>query len=299
MQANKAWRALLITLKREKLISVANIVIMTITFLVLGAFVTVFVTTQTALKQLEDQAQITVFFKDTFPEENIMSLEDELRKDERILDVRYVSKEQAFKIFTEINKDEPVLLESLSASILPASIEVRATKVSDLSVLAQEFSIIDGVEEVKFFEDVIDRFRYWGQVVNVVGLALVTSFLFISFSIVLLTLRMTINSKGTELEILKLVGASDSYVKLPLMLQGVFFGIVSALVASLILVPVFYFGVANGLLGGRDIVFLTILPALRVSPLVYSVILSLGLLFSGFLLGYVGSHVALRKYLRY
>lgn len=284
---------------REKFLTISVLFALTITFLVLGTFVSIFVFSQTAIKTLEEQAQITIFFKDDFPEDKIVALQDELSQDQRILQIDYISKEEAFKLFTEINKNEPLLLESISANILPASLEIKAVRVADLSTLATEFSEIDGVEEVKFFEDVIDRFKNWSTVVNVVGIVLVVVFLFISFSIVIVALRLTINSKGTELEIQKLVGASDEYVQRPLIQQGILYSVISAVIASVILLLVLNFGVFGPLFDGSDIVLISYLPSLRITSWMYNIILVGGLLLSAVLLGYLGSRTAVKKYLKY
>ncbi|KKS19613.1 MAG: hypothetical protein UU77_C0043G0006 [candidate division WWE3 bacterium GW2011_GWC1_41_7] len=292
----KIFENIISTIKKEKLLSISNLLAMTVTFIVLGLFIEVIIYSQTALKMLEQQAQITVFFKDDVPEERIMELRTQFQGDVRILDVNYVSKEDAFEIFKEINKDEPVLLESISANILPASLEVKSKNLSSLDELAEEYQVIDGVEEVKYFEDVIERFRYWSSVIYVVGIVTLFTLFVISYSVIIVTLRTTINNKGIELEILKLVGATDRYVKKPLMYQGIFFGGLSALIASLFLILGSVFTRLLGVFGADPDIYLA---SLKMDSLVFSVLLSVVLLLSGILLGYLGSLTAVKKYLKY
>lgn len=301
---HKTWTAFTTTLRREKLLSLTNISAMTVTFFFLGIFVTVGVISQTAITLLEDQAQTTIFFKDDFPENSIINLKETLESDARISSVVYISKQDAFNIFKEINKDDPILLEAITPDILPASLEIKTEDINDLSIVAGEFESLDGVEEVKFFEDVISRFRNWTQTIYAYGIILMAMFFLISYSVVVVTLRMTINSKGAELEIMKLVGASDSYVKSPLLLQGVFFGFVSAVASSVLLLIVyllyFEFNVFNisGLIGLSNY-SVTVLRGVTVTQYVYLGILSLVLVISGVILGYLGSWTAVRKYLKY
>jgi len=177
------WNRVKQNLKRERLLFLSNVFVMTITFLLLGVFITVVVLTQSFVKNLEQQAQVTLFFKDDFPENKIIELKDKLVTDDRVLDIKYISKNDAFNLFKEINKDEPVLLESISPEILPASLEVRAKNINDLTPLSEEYKSFDGVEEIKFFKDVIDRFRYWSSVIYLGGLALVLIFFTISYSV--------------------------------------------------------------------------------------------------------------------
>jgi cell division transport system permease protein len=296
---HKIWNSLLLNIKRERMISISNVFIMTITFLLLGFFITLVVASQTTTHYLEQQAQITVFFKDDFNENNILQYKSNLEKDKRISFVKYVSKDEAFKIFSEVNKNEPLLLDSVSASILPASLEVKTVKLQDLATLATEFKAKDGVEEVRYFKDVIDKFKNFTTIVYVVGGILVTIFILISYSVIIATLRATINSKGVELEILKLVGASDAYVKKPLILQGIMFGLVSAVSAS-ILLAMFLLGfiaLPNHLL--QTNLYLLFNPLWVVNPLGFVCTLTLLLVLSGCLLGYIGSNSAVKKYLKY
>ncbi len=296
---DKVLKNISILLKRERLLVVTNILVITLTFLIMGSFITIFTLTQTVLRRLEDQAQITVFFKDDFPAKNILALQNSLKKDERVLDVTYVSKEAAFKIFTDLNKNEPVLLESLTASILPASLEIRATKVGDLAALAGELGKKDGVEEVKFFRDVIENFRRIGLVINIVGAVLVVAFLIISFAVITVALRMTINSKGTELEILKLVGASDNYVQYPLIVQGVFYCLVSSVLATIILVPSLLVLLSSSAIADSGLVMFSFVPGLKINVYVYIALLFVLLNLVGIILGYFGSKNAIKKYLKY
>lgn len=294
---DKLWKNLLISIKREKFLSLSTLIIMTITFTVLGFFLSLIVFSQTAVKYLENQAQITIFFKDDFSEKNILSLKEKFEKDEKISNVNYVSKEQALKIFTDLNKNEPILLESISANILPASLEIRAKRLSSLSVLATKFEKLDGIEEVRYFKDVIENFRFWSNLYHLVGLGLVLIFSTISFSVVIALIRMTINSKGEELEILKLVGATDAYVKRPFIFQAVFFGLVSSILSFIISIVWILSLVGSKFFGDIKTVF--ILPVVEVNIFVYLVILGVVLVLSGFLLGYFGSLTAVKKYLKF
>ena len=293
----KVWQNLKYYLKKEKLMTVSHFLIMGITFLVLGIFINIVVLSQTTLKYLEDQAQITIFFKDDFGEDKILSMKENILKDERVADVRYVSKEEALRIFKEINKDEPVLLESISASVLPASLEVRAKNISNLEKLTNEYKSSQGVEEVRFYKDVIQRFKSLSTAVYIVGFALVVSFFVISYSVIISALRTTINSRGQELEVMKLVGASDNYVRNPFIYQGVFFSMVSAASASLLMI-IFGFIVSRWNVFSKGL-SLGFIPGFYINPLVFSLVLSFILLVSGFLLGYLGSKAAVKRYLEY
>lgn len=283
--------------KREKFLFFSNITAMSVTFLILGAFVTIIALTQTAIRNLEKQAQVTVFFKDEFPEENIQKLEIELLADPRVSETRYISKEEAFTIFSELNKEDPILLDSISASILPASLEIKTKSLDDLPNVANELSEVDGVEEVKYFKEVIEKFKSWSKIAYTVGVSLVGLFFVVSFSVIMITTRITINSKGKELEILKLVGASDNYVKKPIVQQSLFFGVISGLIASAALVLMSLALHFSGIFNGQ--IEFSAFPDLTLSLTVFVTLLSFLLIAIGFTLSYLGSLIAIKKYLEY
>jgi cell division transport system permease protein len=292
----KVWKSLQGYLKKEKLMTVSNFLVMGITFLLLGIFINVVVLSQTMLRYLEDQAQVTVFFKDDFGEDRILSLKNELSSDERISEVVYVSKEKALEIFKELNEDQPVLLESVSASILPASLEIKTKNISNLENLANDLQGREGVEDVRFYRDVIQRFKNIGTAVYIVGFVLVVIFFIISYSVIISSLRMSIDARGAELEIMKVVGATDHYLTKPFIYQGVFFSVISAMGASIIILIL-------GLVESQWDIFskglsLGFLPGVFINPIIFSLILSFILVLSGFILGYFGSTAAVKKYLK-
>jgi cell division transport system permease protein len=122
-------------------------------------------------------------------------------------------------------------------------------------------------------------------------------FLILSFALVIATLRITITAKGVELEIQKLVGASDRYVKTPLILQGVFYGVVASFTAFLVFLIVSIVLTTTGLPTGSF--FVPFLSNARISLVVYTLGLGFFLILSGGLLGYIGSYAAIKKYLDY
>ena len=285
------------TFQKEKVLSFANILTMTITFLVLGIFMLIVFISQSTLSYLEQQTQVTAFFKDDFSEESILALKGTLEQDDRIAEVEYISKEDALKIFSEINADEPLLLESISANILPASLKIRTKKLENLKIIAEELSPNEGIEGVKFFEDVIVKFQKIANIIYIVGFTLTAMFLFVSYSAIVITLRTYINKKGTELEILKLVGASNDYVQRPIITQGIFFSFTSSVIATVLLVSGAL--IASALRIFRSGLAMPFLPEIKVSLILVTAILGIVLLLSGLLLGYLGSKSTVKKYLEY
>lgn len=285
--------------KNEKLFTFANLIFMTATFLVLGLFLILQVFSQTFLDKLEKEATITIFFKDDFDEPKILDLKSKIETNPKVFSVNYVSKEDALEIFRELNKDEPLLLESVSASVLPASLEIKAKDSKDLDYLYNEYSNLEGVEGIKYFKDIISKFNFWRNILSLGIFVLLVILLIMSFAVVVSTIRTAISVRGEEYEILKLVGASDSYIKKPLLYQGALYGALSGFLAWLvyaILFALFYFKGWVELLGiGNLIVFSNY----SISLFLFVIVLGFVLAFSGLFLGFFSSNSAVSKYLKY
>jgi cell division transport system permease protein len=291
------WRAIGENVKKEKLLSITNLLVMTITFLVLGFLIYIVAFSQTVLRDLEEEVKVTVYFKDEFTEDKIQSLVENYKKNPRVKDVKYVSKQEAYEIFKEINKNDTVILEALSPEILPASVQIRTKNIFEVPKVADEVSQIDGVEGVKFFKEAVERFTRLSSIIYIVSFVLAACFLLISYSIIIATLRTAINSKGSEFEVMKLVGASDKYVMSPLLKMGLFFGLVSSLIASAILGVVSFFLYNGGLF--HDGVQFGFIQELTIPLILFTIIVAVFLVFSGMTLGYFGSSAAIKKYLKY
>lgn len=274
-----------------------SVLVMTLTFFITALFVTAFASTQAVLKYLEAKAQITVFFKNEVPEEKILAVKQNLEESGQTFSVKYFSQEEALRIYMGQHRDEPVLLESISANIFPASLEIKAKNIADLPELARVLAGKEGVEEVVFFKDVIETFNRWARAARLAAAGLLAILILISVLIVLLTIGMTIHTRGEEIEIMRLIGASDWFIRLPFLLQGALYGVISALLATLLFalsVP-FLNNYLLSLLGPSSF-SPSILPSTR--PLFFFFLL-LGELAFGVFLGISGSLAAIRKYLRY
>lgn len=284
---------------KEKLFTASNLIVMTLTFLVFGLFVFIEVLSQTALNKLEKEAAVTVFFKDDFSESQILSLKSEIEKDTRIYSVKYISKDDAFNIFKELNKNEPLLLESVTANVLPASLEVKAKNVSTLSTLSDEYSKREGVEGVKFFKDIIERFNSWRMILSAGVGAVLVILLFVSFSIVVSTIRTAISLRGPEYEILKLVGATDEFVKKPLIYQGVMYGGIAAFIASVFYALLIVAGLLSGFFSSLGLDRFVLASSVSLPIWIFALIQIVVLTFCGVALGYISSISAVKKYLNY
>lgn len=197
-------------------------------------FAIVSIASDRILTYLENQPQVTVFFKDDIASDQIEQIKRELEKDALIEGVSYITKEQAYEIYKAQHKDEPELLEFVTPEILPASLEISAREVEYLSSIAQQFQNNEFVERVIFQQDLVDELTSWTDAARFGGGVLLVVLLLISVGIILIVVTNNINTFSREIEIMRLVGAGAWYIRWPFILDGVLFAIMSSTFASVV-----------------------------------------------------------------
>ncbi len=287
-------------IRRSPYQALAAVLTMFLTLLLAGTFFLTTAASYYILQFFESKPQITVFFSDKAGQQEAASLQKTLEATGKTAGVKYVSKEEALAIYREQNKSDPLLLEMVTADILPASLEVSATDPNYLKDLEPVIRSAQGVEEVVFQKDVVDTLISWTRAIRLVGGALAFFLAFDSVLIVMTVIGMKIALKKKEVEILTLVGASPWYIRAPFILEGGFYGTAAAFVAWAILVSLIVW-MRPMLLG-----FLGNIPAMYgilIDPFSSAFLLSVAafwgiLTASGFALGSIGSLIAVGRYLK-
>jgi cell division transport system permease protein len=226
----RALRTAIKHIRRSPFHSLGAILILSITFYLLSRFVLELAATDKVLKHFESLPQAIAFFSDQATPEDISSLQNKLETTSSVASMKFVSKEEALKIYQEQNKDDPLLLEMVTADILPASLEVSAISPDALPKLAEIMRSHEGVEEVAFNQDITDRLNDWGRSIRVTGLARLTIFSIGSLMIIMLAISTKVASKKKEIEVMNLIGATKGYIVLPFLAEGVIYGLVSSFV---------------------------------------------------------------------
>ncbi|MBI2622400.1 FtsX-like permease family protein, partial [Candidatus Microgenomates bacterium] len=173
----------------------------------------------------------------------------------------------------------------------PASLEVSAVNVKDLDSLSQVLKNSDIISEVVFQKDIVDTLISWTNAVRKIGLLVFLILALISILIIITALGMKISIRREEIEILRLVGASAWYIRLPFIVEGVLYGLIGSFIAWLLSY--------GGLLYATPFInsFLFGIPILPISP--YTMLLILGMeLVTAVLLGAIASFIAVLRYLK-
>ena len=241
-------------------------------------------------EHVKDQLEVKVFFVDGVTPKQVNAVGSFLRTDERIKDYQFVTRAEALQ---RMQKKYPELTADLPTNPLPASYEItprRAEEVKELSAAIRAEKFV-GVERVKDGQQTSKRILQVARVIEVVFLIAVVVLLIASVLLIANTIRLSIFSRRREIEVMKLVGATNWFVRGPFMVEGLLCGFAGALAAVLLL------------LIGKEIALSAILDDFDatssedVQALGFSVT-ALILIVVGLAVGAVGSGLTLRRYLK-
>ena len=273
----------------------AAVLVLALTFFLVARFSLLAINTQSILSYFESRPHLSAYFKNDASGEKIEAIQKEIQDTGKTSDIRFISKEEALKIYQEQNKNDPVLLELVTADVLPASLEIRAKDAKFLPDLAQILKAKPEVDQVVFQEDVIKQLKQWVNAVRLEGLIVIGSLVTVSLAVILLIIGLRIASRRDEIRIMQLVGASPWFIRWPFVLEGAFYGLLGGLIGATVGFLVFFFlspyfqsSVFNPSFN---------LPVNPFTPLVLAIAF-LAQVLAGFLLGVVGSLLALWRYLR-
>jgi cell division transport system permease protein len=230
------------SIKRNGLMSIASILSVVSALMVLGIFLVLAINIQYITQETEDKLEIKIYLVEDYSIEQESNIESLLMEDERIEDVVFESSAEALEKFSDSLEDYSVLLQGYSEdnNPLPASFIVTVTDSEYLDELNEEFSSIDGVEYVKYGEEYVNALINFNQFVNSISLIIMIILTFVSLFIIYNTIKLTVFARRREIGIMKYLGSTNTYIRLPFIIEGGFLGLVGALISFLV-VRVGYF----------------------------------------------------------
>jgi cell division transport system permease protein len=216
-------------IRRSPFQAVAASMVMFLTFFVMLVFLLLAAGSEKILKYYESKPQVIAFFKDGTTQNDIIAIQNALSQTGAVTTTKYISKEEALAIYRDRNKSDPALLELVTASILPASLEVSTTTPKDLKPTAEILKREPVVDEVIVPEDVVAQLTNATKIIRWVGGVTVAFLILFSTLVILMVIGFKIRLKRQEIEIMRLMGASSSFIRAPFILEGNFYGLVGAI----------------------------------------------------------------------
>lgn len=289
---------------RSGYVSLASIMVMTVTLSVIGAVIFIGAILGVTMQELRDKVDVNVYFVTTANEESILALQRRIEGLPEVQRVEYVSREQALAEFKERHANDQITLqalEELGDNPLGAVLNIKAKQPSQYENLAnflnEENDNQSGeakiIEKINYFENktIIDRLSKIIDAVERLGMGVSIFLVVVSIIITLNTIRLAIYISREEISVMQLVGASKNYVKGPFLVTGVLVGLISGLLTILIFVPVLYFlgGITENFFIGLNIFEYFVRNFFQI------VFIIIG---SGIAIGGFSSLIAIRRYLK-
>lgn len=278
-------------IRRTPYQALAASMVMFLTFLSLSIFLLIATGSQKILRHYETKPQVIAFFKDNTDPSDVEAIKKALIDTGKVSNLKYVSKDEALQIYKEKNKDEPVLLELVTASILPASLEISTHDPMSLKPIAEILQKEPVIDQVLYPGDVIDFLARATTVVRWTGGVAVSFLIIFSILVILMIIGFKIRLRRNEIEIMRLHGASNWFIRAPFLAEGIFYAILGALCAWVVsYIALWYLTpFLQDLIGEIKL--------LPVSPLVMLALLGAQLL-TAIIIGGLGSYGAVRRYLK-
>ena len=286
-QLNKTLKLL----RRSPYQALAAALAMSLTFFISSLFIVLIIGGQIVLNFIEQRPQVIAFFNDDTSQEKINEIIDEVKTNSQVKEVKYVSKEEALAIYRERNKDDPLLLESVTADFLPASIDISVYKVGDIGKITEFVKTKAEIDKVITPENLVSELTKWTKTIRVGGIILVSTLLAISFLIIVMVIGMRIAIRREEISIMNLVGATRWFISRPFFIEGALYGVIGATIAIFFVYSIllFYSPQIQQFLG-----------PIRIFPIntLFFIYLWLSEVVVAVTIGFLGAIIALYRYLK-
>jgi cell division transport system permease protein len=285
---------------RNGILSTATVVIMALALFVFHALILFGYITNQAVFSVQEKIDISVYFKSTASEDQILSVKESIESLSEVKSVEYVSRDAALTEFKDTHKDDPTLsqaINELSANPLLASLNIKAkdsSKYADIAAkLSASSAISDLVESITYSKNqgVIERLNAIIRTINRVGFFLTLILASIACLMVLSTIWLAIFSNREEIAIMRVVGASNAFVRGPYLIQGVIAGVLGSIISIIVAAPLVYY------LSPSIEKFVSGLQLFNYFLSSFFILFFYQLVF-GVFLGVFASYIAIRRYLK-
>jgi len=271
-----------------------------ITLFMVGFFLIIVYDVQAILSSVKSQVEVAVYLKDNATTEFKDYLEEEIKSWEEVSEVVYVSKEQALEKFKKDNEGSEILKE-IQGNPLPASFEIRLNspeKVEQIALrfLSRDGTYIDGVDEVIYGQNYVQKLFSITAIAGSIAFLIIIMLLLAAIVLIYNTIRLSIHARRKEIEVMKLVGATNWFVRIPFLFEGSFEGVVGSIISVILLFIMSNYLLIRGekaIIDTLHVKELAILGSSNVVLYIYA-----GIIVLGGLIGLLSSSFALKRYIR-
>ena len=228
----RSVREALTASRRAPLLSILGVVTIAFSLFAFGLFGLVAINIRKALEQVEERVEVRAFLDDSADIESVAAAMKDIGEFPEVARVEYVSKEQALE---RARKEMGEFADVFEAGVLPASIEVYLRSgmrdPTTVKSVADRIRTYHFVDDVRYGEEWVEKLYRLRNIATVAGLALGIAFAAVAIIIIGATIRMTVLARAKEISIMRLVGATDMFIRLPFLIDGLVKGVMGGLLA--------------------------------------------------------------------
>ena len=279
--------------------TLGSIITIFLSLFIIGLFLMGGAVIQTIVESVENEVSITAYVSDDAKESDIAAAQDYIRGLDGVASVSFTTKEQALEKFREMSSNAAIV-DELGGNPLPASIDIELSDPQKVEEVAQQIESSDQFKKVADEDNPSDSLKYGQRTVErlfsvtnyirYIGLALIVLLVFIALVFINNTIRLAIMARRKEIAIMRLVGASNGFIRGPFLMEGALHAIIGAALAIVCIELI------RNLALPRLQASLAFLP-IEVAPNTF-LFLYLILLVAGLIIGLIGSMLAMRRYLK-
>lgn len=273
-------------------LSMASILCVTITLIIMSVSMVIAYNIREATKSIEDEMHIVVYLNSTATEEDKSNFEAEMKVAKNVREFKAVSKEEQKQTMADYDELFETILNYLDTNPLLDSYIVFVDDITGITETAELLKELPHVETVKYGEGTVEEVVSAFSIIQNITIGLVVALLLVTIFLISNTIKLTIYSRRNEIEIMRLVGASNTAIKLPFIFEGLIIGIVGAIIP--ICVTIYGYVIMYNAMKGH--IFSEMLKL--VSPYNFVFYVSGILVIIGALVGMYGSSRSVRKYLK-
>ena len=277
---------------KNKKSTIASLMIMCATMFVFGIFFLLGENVQAVVKQVEEQQAMQVFIEPEATEQEISELGNKIKSLQYVNTAEYVTKEDALNTVKSWFKDNQSMIEPLAKNNpFKASYVVTLTDLTKINDVEAEIKTFDNVKSITLRNDTINKLLNIAKGVRTASAVILVLLILISIFIISNTIKLTVHARRKEISIMKYVGATNGFIRWPVMVEGIIIGVVAALI-SVCLLGVAYNYVAGQASGMVETIQISLLQFSDLFNTLMITYLALGI---G--IGTIGSAISMRKYL--
>jgi cell division transport system permease protein len=268
--------------------SIASVVSVIAALVILGIFLVIALNIQHMTNDMESQLELKVFVEKDATEEQKDQLEELLKADSRITEIRFESKDEALQKMSENLEQYQGILQGLEGdNPLPESFILRVSDAAEIRQVSDSVSELDGVDYINYGEGYVDALMKFNDFTNMLSLAVLLILTGISVFIIYNTIKLTVFSRRKEISIMKYVGATNWYIRVPFIIEGGVLGLTGAVLAILVVRNIYYY--LLGAVSGQSALIMgvsfappeAVLPSITLYFMIYGLIVgAAGSLFS-------------------